>query len=572
MSLLKKYIAQNKTGYFFSVLFAILGVVAGLFTYVLLSQMIVALISGNTDFAFYTKAVLSILGLLCAKEVLIGISTTISHTATYGALCKIRRDIMDKLFKMPLGNILNLSTGKLKDIIVNQVDSMETTLAHLIPEMTANIVGPVLLLIYMFVLDWRVSLLSLVPLAIGMFFMAGPMKRMPKMFPKAVKIGQDMNNSIVEYINGIEVIKSFNQGDTSYKKYSDHVYAKADYYCKWMGLNNNDYAISMSLAPMGILTIIPFGLFFCMQGSLSGARLLMLIILSFGTIANIMQVISYEDDMGRINTITGEIEKVLGLKELSHVSNAQQLSHYDITFDHVNFSYDNNKQVLKDINLCIKEGSVNALVGYSGSGKSTVAKLLAGFWDSDRGAITIGNTALKDMPLEQLSDVISYVSQDNYLFDISIKDNIRIGKKDARDEEIIEIAKKSGCHDFIMKLSQGYETLAGVGGGHLSGGERQRISIARAMLKDAPIVILDEATSYIDPENEAILQDAIASLVKGKTLIIIAHRLKTITDVDQIFVIHDGRVENHGTHDELLKNSPVYQELWTAAMRGEEND
>ena len=242
MNLLKKYIAKNKTGYFFSVLFAVLGVLAGLFTYVLLSKMIIALIAGNTDFAFYTKGVLSILALLCAKEVFMGIS---------------RRDIMDKLFKMPLGNILNLSTGKLKDVIVNQVDSMETTLAHLIPEMTANIVGPVLLLVYMFVLDWRVSLLALVPLVIGMFFMTGPMKRMPKMFPKAVKIGQDMNNSIVEYINGIEVIKSFNQGDTSYKKYSDNVYAKTDYYCKWMGLNNNDYAVSMSLAPMGILTIIP---------------------------------------------------------------------------------------------------------------------------------------------------------------------------------------------------------------------------------------------------------------------------------------------------------------------------
>lgn len=572
MNLLKKYIAKNKTGFFFSILLAVLGVLAGLFTYVLLSKMIVALIAGNTDFAFYTKGVLSILALLCAKEVFMGISTTISHTATYGALCEIRRDIMDKLFKMPLGNILNLSTGKLKDVIVNQVDSMETTLAHLIPEMTANIVGPVLLLVYMFVLDWRVSLLALVPLVIGMFFIAGPMKRMPKMFPKAVKIGQDMNNSIVEYINGIEVIKSFNQGDTSYKKYSDNVYAKADYYCKWMGSNNNDYAVSMSLAPMGILTIIPFGLFFSMQGSLSGAHLLMLIILSFGTISNIMQVMSYEDDMGRIKTIAGEIEKVLNSKELSHATGTQNISRYDITFDHVNFSYDDNKQVIKDVNLHINEGSVNALVGYSGSGKSTVAKLLAGFWDTDSGTITIGGIALTDMSLEQLSDAISYVSQDNYLFDISIKDNIRIGKKDATDEEIIEIAKKSGCHDFIMKLSQGYETVAGEGGGHLSGGERQRISIARAMLKDAPIVILDEATSYIDPENEAILQDAIATLVKGKTLIIIAHRLKTIADVDQIFVIHDGHVENHGTHDELLKDSPVYQELWSAAMRGEEND
>ena len=237
----------------------------------------------------------------------------------------------------------------------------------------------------------------------------------------------------------------------------------------------------------------------------------------------------------------------------------------------VDFSYEKDKQVLNNINLNIEEGSVNALVGESGSGKSTIAKLISGFWDVDSGSISIGNLNIKDMSLEKLSTIISYVAQDNFLFDMSIKDNIRIGNENASDEEIIEVCKKSACHDFIMKLSDGYDTRVGEAGKHLSGGERQRISIARAMIKNAPIVILDEATSYIDPENEALIQDAISELVKGKTLIIIAHRLKTITDVDNIFVIKNGELVCKGSHEELLKESKDYHELWETTLKGEEN-
>lgn len=572
MNLIKQYIQENKLAYFFSVICAILGVISNLFIYIILSRMIVALIDGGITINYYLHHILWIFACLVIKESVMTLSTMISHATTYHIIRDIRKDLMDKLFKMPLGDILSESSGKLKDIIVNQVDNTETTLAHIIPEMTANILGPIVLFIYMLTLDWRVTLLSLIPLGVGILFMMPPMKREKVKFPQAVKIGQRMSNIIVEYINGIEVIRAFNQRNKSYTKYSDIVYEKASYHYNWLKENATDYAASLSIAPMGILTIIPFGLYFTMVGSLDGGVLLTLIILSFGTIQHIMKIMMFEDDLGRVSTIFGEIETILSHDDLLHANTPVDIDTYDIHLENVDFSYDGEKKILDQISLKIEEGAVHALVGESGSGKSTIAKLMAGFWDVDNGHITIGGADMQDIPLETLSSLISYVSQDNFLFDISIKDNIRIGKDDASDQDIVEICQKAGCHDFIMNLSNGYDTVAGEGGSHLSGGERQRISIARAMIKDAPIIILDEATSYIDPENEALIQGAISELVEGKTLIIIAHRLNTITDVDTIFVIKNGKLIESGTHTELLEGSSHYNDLWQAALKGADND
>lgn len=572
MNLIKQYIRENKLAYFFSVICAILGVISNLFIYIILSRMIVALIDGGITINYYLHHILWIFACLVIKESVMTLSTMISHATTYHIIRDIRKDLMDKLFKMPLGDILSESSGKLKDIIVNQVDNTETTLAHIIPEMTANILGPIVLFIYMLTLDWRVTLLSLIPLGVGILFMMPPMKRAKVKFPQAVKIGQRMNNIIVEYINGIEVIRAFNQRNKSYTKYSDIVYEKASYHYNWLKENATDYAASLSIAPMGILTIIPFGLYFTMVGSLDGGVLLTLIILSFGTIQHIMKIMMFEDDLGRVSTIFGEIETILSHDDLLHANTPVDIDTYDIHLENVDFSYDGEKKILDQISLKIEEGAVHALVGESGSGKSTIAKLMAGFWDVDNGHITIGGADMQDIPLETLSSLISYVSQDNFLFDISIKDNIRIGKDDASDQDIVEICQKAGCHDFIMNLSNGYDTVAGEGGSHLSGGERQRISIARAMIKDAPIIILDEATSYIDPENEALIQGAISELVEGKTLIIIAHRLNTITDVDTIFVIKNGKLIESGTHTKLLEGSSHYNDLWQAALKGADND
>lgn len=390
-----------------------------------------------------------------------------------------------------------------------------------------------------------------------------------EMYAKSVKIGQKMNNSIVEYISGIEVIKTFNQSENSYKKYSDSVYDNAKFFYNWMGESMTKVAIGRLLSPMGILTVIPFGVFFYIHGSISLPSLITLVVLSFATVSSLVKIMNYMDDLSRISTITGEIGKILDSRELENKDKKEDVKSYDIALKNVEFSYDEDNKVIKDISLEIDEDSVSAFVGASGSGKSTLAKLIAGFWNVDKGEIRIGGIETRDMSLESLSSLISYVSQDNFLFDLSVRENIRIGRKDASDEEVEEIAKKSGCHDFIMSLSNGYDTVVGEGGGHLSGGERQRISIARAMLKNAPIVILDEATSYIDPENEGIIQEALGNLVKGKTLLIIAHRLKTITNVDRIFVIKDGRLERFGRHEELMEKSDLYKQMVIASVRGE---
>lgn len=570
MELLKKYISKNKLAYIGSVLLALLSVIAGLASYIVLGQVVLKLLEGQGNISFYSKNVLYIFLLMAVKELLLGISTSISHTASYGLIRDIRQDIVDKLYLMPLGDILNHSTGKLKDIIVSQVDNMETTLAHIIPELTANLIGPLVLIYYMFRIDWRMTLLSFIPLVIGIIFMSGPMKRAPERSAGAVKIGQAMNNAIVEYIDGIEVIKTFNQGEKSYKKFTDSVRNKAHYYYSWMSENTGDYAVSMTIAPLGILTIIPCGLYFCMNGSLKGSSLILLIILSFGTVKNIMSSLSYSDDLARISTTLDEIENILNARELKNTEGNLQPQDYSVDIENVNFSYEDGKKVIDNLSLRIDDGSVCALVGPSGSGKSTMAKLMAGFWNVDSGQITIGGVNIDAMSLDHLSSLISYVSQDNFLFDLSVRDNIRVGKKGASDAEVERIAKESGCHDFIMNLSEGYDTLVGEAGARLSGGERQRISLARAMLKDAPIILLDEATSYIDPENEALIQAAISSLVKGKTLIIVAHRLRTITGVDKIFVLDQGKLIDSGSHEELLEQSPFYKEMFEASIRGEE--
>ncbi|MHA2694874.1 ABC transporter ATP-binding protein [Streptococcus agalactiae] len=571
MELIKQYIKKREGQYVASVLLAIIGVIANLFSYVYMAKIIVSLISKNDTKEYYVSYCLMILLMFVIKEIASGISTMISHTATFNSLGDMRNDISQKLFKMPLGDIMYRSSGELKNIMVEQVDSMETSLAHLVPEFTANLVGPLVLLVYMFILDWRLALLSLVPFVIGISVMMSVMNAHYKeMFGKSVAIGQKMNNSIVEYINGIEVIKTFNQSENSYKKYSNSVYDNAQFYYDWMGEAMMKTAIGRLLSPMGILTIIPFGILFYLQGSIKLPSLITLIVLSFATVSSIVKIMNYMDDLSRISTITGEIGKILNSRELENKEKNQKVMSHDIILQNVDFSYNQDKKAIDDVSLKIEEGSVSALVGPSGSGKSTIAKLIAGFWNVNNGEIRIGGVETRDMSLERLSSMISYVSQDNFLFDLSVRDNIRTGKKDASDEEVEKIARKSGCHDFIMGLSNGYETIVGEGGGHLSGGERQRISIARAMLKDSPIVILDEATSYIDPENEAVIQQAIGNLVKGKTLLIIAHRLKTITDVDRIFVIKDGKLQNFGSHEELLDKSPLYRQMVDSSLRGEE--
>lgn len=558
--LAKKEHSKLKT----SVFIASIGVIAGIIPYIAASRILVELLKGNEDFKIYSLWLG--IGLLSyiLKSFLYSMALSVSHKATFSVLKDVRLRMLEKLPKMPLGEIISVPSGNFKQIIVDQVESMEKPLAHLLPEMTSNLLGSLSIFIYLLFLDWRMALLSLVSIPVGMLFMGLVMKNYAVQYEGSVKVNREMNSAIIEYVNGIEVIKTFNQDKRSYAKYKDKVIANARYFYEWMKSCQLPVSLSKNISPTTMITVLPFGWYFYINGSLSAEVFISVIILSLGIAGPLLETINFVDGLAKIGTIANSINLILEGKEQKHSDREVTIQQYNIDLQNVKFGYEEEKEILHGISLNIKEGTTVAFVGPSGSGKSTLAKLIAGYWDITEGNINIGGYNLNEIPLKQLYSLTAFVSQDNFLFNESIRENIRMGNPSASDKEVEDIAKKSGCHDFIMKMEHGYDTVVGSSGSHVSGGERQRISIARAMLKNAPIVILDEATSYIDPENEVIIKQALSKLIKDKTVIIIAHRLSTITDAEQIFLIENGKLVSYGKHDELLKGCELYRNMWNA--------
>ncbi|HGI7617075.1 TPA: ABC transporter ATP-binding protein [Streptococcus pyogenes] len=558
--LAKKEHSKLKT----SVFIASIGVIAGIIPYIAASRILVELLKGNEDFKIYSLWLG--IGLLSyiLKSFLYSMALSVSHKATFSVLKDVRLRMLEKLPKMPLGEIISVPSGNFKQIIVDQVESMEKPLAHLLPEMTSNLLGSLSIFIYLLFLDWRMALLSLVSIPVGMLFMGLVMKNYAVQYEGSVKVNREMNSAIIEYVNGIEVIKTFNQDKRSYAKYKDKVIANARYFYEWMKSCQLPVSLSKNISPTTMITVLPFGWYFYISGSLSAEVFISVIILSLGIAGPLLETINFVDGLAKIGTIANSINLILEGKEQKHSDREVTIQQYNIDLQNVKFGYEEEKEILHGISLNIKEGTTVAFVGPSGSGKSTLAKLIAGYWDITEGNINIGGYNLNEIPLKQLYSLTAFVSQDNFLFNERIRENIRMGNPSASDKEVEDIAKKSGCHDFIMKMEHGYDTVVGSSGSHVSGGERQRISIARAMLKNAPIVILDEATSYIDPENEVIIKQALSKLIKDKTVIIIAHRLSTITDAEQIFLIENGKLVSYGKHDELLKGCELYRNMWNA--------
>ena len=554
----------QKKLYLWSILLAIGNVILKIIPYFIIADIVKMILNGNQNFNTYLyKAILIAISFIIA-ELFHSISTTLSHKATFLILANIRKECCDKLAKVPLGYVKDTSSGTFKNILVERIDSIETTLAHIVPEFTSNLLAPLAILIYYFTIDWRLALLSLLMVVIGFMSYLGMMIDFQPNFEKTVQATKELNDAAVEYIDGIEVIKAFSKTESSYAKFSKAATGYANSFINWMKKCSIFHALMMTITPYTLFTVLPFGAHFVENGTLSFSNFILCIILSLGIVGPLITVGSYTDDLGKIGVIVNEVADILQQKELNRplVSKATPINN-SITLENVKFAY-HEKEVLHGINMEFKAGSVNAIVGPSGSGKSTIAKLIASFWDINSGSIKIGGVDIQDLSLEDYNKKIAYVSQDNYLFNESVLENIRQGNPLATNEEIVEITKESGCYDFIMQLENGFNTIVGGSGSHLSGGERQRISIARAMLKNAPIIILDEATAYTDPENEAILQNSIAKLVTGKTLIVIAHRLSTIKDCDQIFVVADGNIQAHGTHQELLTSNKLYSDMWNA--------
>lgn len=548
-----------------SIICAIVSVTGGLVPYWGVYQIILLFFSKTqktSNIIFWTGICV---GGYVIKLLFYGVSTTLSHMSAYQILENIRLALTKRLMTAPLGTVLSQTAGKLKSVIVDRVETIELPLAHMIPEGISNLLLPAAVFVYMVILDWRLALASLVCVLLGAVVYMIMMRNFNSQYAAYMEAGNHVNSVIVEYVEGIEVIKAFNQSSGSYEKFVGSVKSFKEFTLAWFHSTWKLMNLGGAVLPSTLLGILPVGMWLYIEGSINPAQLTLCIILSLSVVAPVTWFTVAVNDWKSIEYAIKDVNELLSLPEITDTANPVTFENFDVVLKDVSFAYNmNDGNVLHGINLNLREGSFTALVGPSGGGKSTVARLIDRFWDVDKGSVSIGGVDIKKIPFSQLSKIISFVTQDNFLFNCSLLENIRLGKPEAGDEEVYAAARAAQCEEFVSRLEHGWNTLAGEAGGKLSGGERQRIAIARAILKNAPIVILDEATAFTDPENEDKLQNSIAALTKGKTLLVIAHRLSTVKNAHQIVLLDRGRIAAKGTHRELLETSLSYWNMWQA--------
>lgn len=560
------YAAGEKKRMLLSVILSVLSVTLGLAPFYCMYRMLCLFAAKTAAAGAVVRWCLLALGCWAGKILLFSLSTGISHTMAYNVLESLRLRLADRFLHAPLGDVQNHSIGEIKSMMVDKIESIEPPLAHMIPEGAGHLVLPIVSILALACLDWRLALASLVTFPVSFLCMGLTFQISGDSFAQYDRSNSAMNSAIVEYIEGIEVIKAFGRAGVSYEKYADAITGFCTFVIKWLTSTFVTMKLSFALFPSTLIGTLPAALALANAGVIAAPEAALAVMLSISMVGSLAKLEVFSENMRQVKATVEGLEAFLEMPPLPEPAQRAAVSHMDVALKNVRFSYtgSDRDEVLHEIDLTLPEGSFTALVGPSGGGKSTVAKLIARFWDVTSGEITIGGVNVKDMPLSQLSEYISFVTQDNFLFRCSLLENIRLGDPNATDAEVKAAAKAAQCEEFIEKLPQGYDTPAGEAGKRLSGGEKQRIAIARMMLKNAPIIILDEATAFTDPENEDKLQRSIAMLTKGKTLLVIAHRLSTIKNADNIVVLKSGEIAAQGRQEELLAACPLYQDMWRA--------
>ena len=555
-----------------SAIFSILSSIVSFVPYWAIYKVIEALLSVYPDFSTINASEIINYGWIAfagvtASVLLYFIALICSHLAAFGTLYKLKLNFATHLSRVPLGLHIMVGSGKLRKIMDDNIEKIENFIAHQFPDMMAAMIAPIVAFVVLFMVDWRYGLVVMGAVIISVIIQALMFQKesSKEMMMEYEKLLEDMNNGAVEYIRGISVIKAFNQTIHSFRSLRDIIRystkATLRYTLEW----KTGMSIFSALLNNLYLFVVPMGIIFITnnQGDSDAINDFIFYLMIVPAISGILTKTMYVG-INSIRIFTGieRMTDILNKKELAQPTVSKEISNYDINFENVCFSYDKEVEVIKNMSFVAKEGTITALVGPSGGGKSTIAHLIPRFFDVDSGAIKIGGTDIRDLRSEYLMDKVGFVFQDIFLFKQSLRENIKMGRADATDKDVEKAVQMAMCDDFINKLPHGLDTVLGAEGTYLSGGEMQRIAIARAIVKDAPIILLDEATAFADPENEYQIQQALKQLLKNKTVIIIAHRLYTIKDAHKILVVENGEISEQGTHDELLKNNSTYNKMW----------
>lgn len=551
-----------------AVLNALLTMVPYILVFYILNELLTGSPSSENIIQYLVQALAAMLiAFLCMYA-----SAMASHLAAFNILYELRCKIAEKLGKLPMGYVGQKSSGALKKILSDDVERIETFIAHGIPDTVKAVALPLIVLGYLFITDWLLALVSLLPLVFVILSISTTMttpkgRAIMKTYHKSL---EEMNAGIVEFVRAMPVMKIFGQSASAFTKFSHTVDEYEKHVEEWTKASGPMWGMMMSFLSNALLPLLIVGLYLYFNIGLSLSVFLLFMILGVGYIRPMFALTSLSTQMVVIEHGVKRMDEViLGAEDQKNGLSPAPPDDFTLEFNHIHFSYIEGLDVLKDVSFKVPQGSITALVGPSGSGKSTLGQLIARFYDVKKGSISLGGKNINDINLDDLMRHVGFVFQDNMMFYQSIYDNILMGMDRTRDE-VIAAAKTARCHDFIMQLPNGYETHFGEKGIHLSGGEQQRIQLARVILKDPPVLVLDEATAFSDPENEHLIMEACSELIQNKTVVIIAHRLSTIMEANQIVVLNNGKVDAVGSHEYLLEKSALYQKMWNAHTRAKE--